>query len=157
MQGRYFVKLSGLVVIIGIDSKMRGLRKLFDAGQLCVWGYQATLDFSSEPLTIITSEDCSDKTESLISSILVHHDGPVSRLMLSDLPSRGLDSKNVIILSSLDGVCFEDTWEDGDAEFQGLKALLVNTTRNILWIIEGASIQSSKPEPAMIHGQERTA
>lgn len=153
-----FLRTGGFVIADGIDYEPQDLSKLLEIGNLSIWRKQPDLDFSGEPLTLITSTSCSDDTEDLISSIKAGHDGVVSRLALSDVPSHGIQSKNIIVLSTLDeNSYFDDAGDHEAAKFAALKVLFENTYRNIMWVTKGSSMESSNPEQAMILGLTRTA
>lgn len=152
-----FLKPGGFVIANGVEFKTQGLSQLFEIGHLSVWQNSDNNVLSAEPVTLITSSDCSDETESLIASVTASHRGPVSQLALSDVATHGLATRDVVVLATLDEDSFDDAGGDEAANFEALKTLFENTNRNIIWITKGASMETSNPEQAMILGLTRTA
>ena len=153
-----FLKPGGFLIANDNAFETQDLSKFFGVHGLSAWRKQDALDTYREPLTLITSDDCSDDTESLVSAICEDRNDSVRRLTLSDVSLQGLHSTNVIVLCSLDeDYCFDEAQGSEAANFAALKTLFENTNRNIMWITRGGSMECPNPEQAMIHGLTRTA
>ena len=153
-----FLKPCGFIIADGIGYKSQSLSKVFEIAGMSAWRDQPDSDFSDEPLTLITSTNASSETENLISNITEGHTEEVSRLALADITSQTLLSQNVIVLCSLDeDQCFGITDREESKAFAALKVVFENTTRNIMWLTKGASMECSSPEQAIITGLTRTA
>ena len=153
-----FLKPEGVVISDGIDCQHLGLTELFDTGRLSAWQKPNDFKFSGLPLTLITSQDCSDDTEELVSSITTGYHGVVDRLTLADLPAQGLHPGNVIVLTSLDeDLPFTNANGKEVTNFAALSVLFQNMKRNIMWVTKGALMEAANPEQAMIIGLARTA
>ncbi|KAL6719986.1 hypothetical protein ACLMJK_001907 [Lecanora helva] len=153
-----FLKPGGFIITDGIDFDTQDLSELFEIAGFSTWRDRVDFNFPGEPLTMITALDTSEDTENLASIIEASHEGIVTRLALSDLSEQGLHTQNVLVLYNLDeNLCGHESAEAVNANFEASKILFENTSRNIIWVTRGASMESPNPEQAMVAGLARTA
>ena len=151
------VKDGGCIVSDGTPINADGLTRLFSDSGFTAWRKGQTEINHTEPLTLVVSSGASDRTKAIVSSIETKNKGPVSKLTLAELSRQSEPSGNMIVLSSLDEDLFFND-DAGDAEaFDAVRDLLTQQGRNIVWALEGATMDSAKPEHAIIHGLARSA
>ena len=152
-----YLKPNGFIITDHVDFSGEGLSLVFRGSTISAWRSQQRSSSSTEPLTLIVSPKSSDETEILASMITGNQEGPVSRASLSDLATYTPLSNNIVVLSSLDENLFFDENEDDATHFEAVQKLLTSSGKNVVWVLRGASMGSSRPEQAIILGLARVA
>ena len=109
------------------------------------------------PLSLVLAPNASDRTKAVASLIESAYVGPLSLTTLSQLAQGSDVSKNVIVLASLDDDTLFDDSSHGAMDYRTVQSLLTKQGRNIVWLLEGATMDSKKPEHAVIFGLGRSA
>ena len=151
-----FLKPDGYVVSDGIEIKPEGLISLFSHSGISAWRRTQEEVSLTEPLTLVLESPASDRTEIIASSIESAYHGPVSKSTLAQLTERTSLAENVIILSSLDDDLFFAETNDRAVDFEAVQKLLTQQGKNIVWLLEGATMDSQRPEQAIIQGLARS-
>lgn len=152
-----YVKPGGFVISSDLNISSEGLTPLFhnsnfSAGQKSQTGAEIT-----EPLTLVLSPAASKRTKAVTSLIEAAHNGPVSKITLTQLAKQTDLNEHIIVLTSLDEeILFADS-SSGAADFNAVQKLLTHRGKNIVWLLEGATMDCQKPEHAVIHGLARSA
>ncbi|GAD98579.1 polyketide synthase [Paecilomyces variotii No. 5] len=153
-----FVREGGYVITDGQTVDGNGLTALFTTGNFTTWRKEAKQVPSDGPLTIIMPSQPSERTRDLAQHIKTVYSNPsisyTSFATLADQPAR---SENVVVLSNLDEALFFDEALDSQQTYKAVQSLLTSPGKNIVWVLESATLESSKPEHAMIVGLARVA
>ena len=152
-----FLKPDGFVITDNVDFDGQGMSMVFQSTIISAWRKQPDTDTnsSSKSLTLVMSRVASEETEILASLIAAKHEGTVSRALLDDLCVSIPLSDDIVVLASLDENLFFDETEDEGMHFEAVQKLLTSTGKNIIWVSRGATMESSRPEQAMILGMAR--
>ncbi|KAF1813477.1 polyketide synthase [Eremomyces bilateralis CBS 781.70] len=103
-------------------------------------------------LTVIVSSLLSKRVSSIISAIKTSAPASVNTMTFAELSKSSQPiTKDAIVLSS-----FDEGIDDADT-FAGIKKLLGEVQKNVVWVTEGAVMESSNPAHAMVIGLARTA
>ena len=152
-----YLKPHGFVITNGVEFSAKDLSMVFQSPLFTTWRKTVETSFFTDSLTLVLSPNASHETQKLASLITANHKGTVTRTMLDDLTTSTPMSNNVVVLSSLDEDLFFDNDEGGATSFEAVQKLLTSAGKNIVWLLRGASMESSKPEQAMIIGLARVA
>lgn len=151
-----FAKPDGYVIGNNIQIEEDGLSPLFKVANLDVWCKNQGESRFSAPLTIVLASVVSRRTEDIAAHIETAYSGPVSLITLSQLTAEPNLPKNLLVLASLDQD-FLSTNNSDDKDYESVKTLLVQRDSNIVWLLEGATMDCPNPEQAVFFGLTRTA
>lgn len=152
-----FARHDGYVISHGIEIEEEGLSPLFTVVGIGAWRKDQGEPPFSDPLTIVLASVVSHRTETIAALIEEAYHGSVSRINLTQLAKQPILNKNCVVLASLDQNLFgTDTTNDAE-EYESVKNLLTLHESNIVWLLEGATMDCQKPEHAVIFGLARTA
>ncbi|KAJ9299409.1 hypothetical protein DTO271G3_3031 [Paecilomyces variotii] len=153
-----FVREGGYVITDGQIIDGNGLTTIFTTGDLTAWRKEVKRISSEGPLTIVLPSRPSERTLDLAQHIKTIYGNPsvsyTSFATLADQPAR---SESVIVLSNLDEALFFNEALDNQQTYKAVQNLLTSAGKNIVWVLESATLESSKPEHAMIVGLARVA
>lgn len=155
MEVNAYLKPDGFIITNGVEFGGNDLSMVFQNPHFTAWRKPVEKSFLTDSLTIVISPVASDETETLASLITANHEGTVTRMVLTDLATSTPLSGNVVVLSNLDENLFFDDNEAGATSFEAVQKLLTSAGKNIVWLLRGASMESSKPEQAIIIGLAR--
>lgn len=152
-----YVKPGGYMISKDPDISSRNLCPLFSNSDFSA-GYKGLEESSvTEPLTLVLAAAISDRTKAIISFINTAYSGLVSTVSLAQLTERADISENVIVLASVDVDLFFADSSHGLEDYLSIQNLLTQQQKNIVWLLEGATMDSQKPEHAIISGLARSA
>ena len=152
-----YVKPGGYVVSKDSDISSGSLSPLFSNSGFSA-GYKSLEEPSvSEPLTLVLAAAASDRTKAIASFIYTAYSGLVSTVSLEHLAEQADVSENVIVLTSLDEDLFFADSSHSSVDYHSVQKLLTQQQKNIVWLLECATIDSQKPEHAIISGLARSA
>ena len=151
-----FLKTDGFVVSDRVDFNPRGLADVFRGPRYSSYQKSTPRPISKESLTLLVSPTTSDSTVALASVIESQYQGKVTKLIITDMLKSPPSSQNIISLVSLDEDMFFESSVDDLDRYHAVQALLKRTDTTILWILNGASHESSNPAQAMFLGLART-
>lgn len=152
-----FAKHGGYIVSNGIEVKEEGLSSLFKVADISAWRKDQGESQFSAPLTIVLPSVVSDRTEAIAVLIEEACHGPVSRATLVQLAKQPTSNKNLVVLASLDQDLFGANKSDDREDYESVKNLLLQQELNIVWLLEGATMDSQNPEHAVFFGLARAA
>ncbi|KAJ9399870.1 hypothetical protein DTO282F9_3218 [Paecilomyces variotii] len=153
-----FVREGGYVITDGQTIDGNGLTTIFTTGDLTAWRKEVERVSSEGPLTIILPSRPSERTLDLAQRIKTIYGNPsISCTSFATLANQPARSENVIVLSNLDEALFFDEALDSQQTYKAVQSLLTSAGKNIVWVLESATLESSKPEHAMIVGLARVA
>lgn len=129
-----------------------GFGKIVSRGQ---WGVfrQRQREPGYIDLTVILPSQCRSKSiDNLVQTIAVsEHIGEVLILDFKSLVQRGISTQAVVVLASLEGdIENSEIWA-------GVRHVLLQEDKIVVWVLQGASIERSNSEHAKIMGLLRTA
>lgn len=137
-----------------------GFASVMESNGVRMWAKadQATYDYAERPLTLVMPSQSSPQVEQLAAALDARRKkGADRRNFLSLINSFESLSEDVVVLASLgDPLFFGDTLAAG-AEFDAVQALLLKSTRNIVWITRGSLMDVTCPEQALVLGLARSA
>lgn len=158
----FFLKENGYLIYDGILAEDTGLLKVFQCGKFTIYQKSKATTAcpeQTEAITMVLPVLPSPKTLKFVSEIQSLHKGNTSQVtMAALLSSESRDiNRNVIILASLDENIFFESEQTESINFHAIQRLLSGTKRNIVWLLRGASHETSCPEQAIILGLARSA
>lgn len=154
-----FLKEGGFLIADGVPVQpQEGLRELFRTGGLVAWEKVSPIVVEQLPVALIMPSLPSQRTLDIASQIEAQYRaGAVSRTSLSGLLTDPLLADNVVVLSSLDeAVLFDDEVAD-EKTYEAVKKLVTAVGKNIVWVLEGAAMDTPNPQNAMVIGLARVA
>ena len=152
-----YVKPGGFVISKDMDISSEGLTPLFCNSNFNAWQNSQTVAKITEPLTLVLSPVASNRTKTITSLIEAAHDGVTSKITFAQLAKQTDLHEHIIVLASLDEeILFADSGS-GAADYNAVQKLLTQRGMNIVWLLEGATMDCQKPEHAIIHGLARSA
>ncbi|KAI2998093.1 hypothetical protein CAN33_0028820 [Aspergillus niger] len=159
LDSRQFVKEGGFVLALGPHPQPEGLHDVFFTKDLAVW--QKSTDNAQKPkqLSLILPSCPSQRTLDIADGMETQHGSSVfvTRTSLAALSNEALQAEDIVVLANLDeDVLFEHSSSD-QSTFLAIKRLLTTGGKNIVWVLEGGSMDAPKPEHAMIIGLARVA
>lgn len=66
-------------------------------------------------------------------------------------------TENIIILASIDEDLFFECSDDNAEQYDSVQRLLTRQGHNVVWLLEGATMEAQRPEHAIISGLARSA
>ena len=150
-----FLKADGFVINDGVNYKPQDMVEVFNGGKYSSYQKTSPAKATTEDLTLVLSPKISGKTKAMASAIEEKYGGRVTRVAIDDLLQSPLSSPNVISLVNLDEDIFFGQSPDEPQRYQIIQNLM-KSGKNILWILSGATHESSNPAQAMIMGLART-
>lgn len=152
-----FLKPEGTIITNGVSFSEQSMGVIFKNSLFGAYREIIANQGSSQPLTLVMSPFVSKKTEDLVSIIKATQVGVVDRISFDDLGDISPSTENVLVLASLDlDLFFEDDAHDCEY-FEAVRSLLTNKDKNIVWVVKGASLETTNPAQAMILGMARVA
>ncbi|KAI4271885.1 MAG: hypothetical protein LQ337_005685 [Flavoplaca oasis] len=153
-----YLKPGGYVISRNLDSGAKDSSLLISRPKVSAGHMSRGGSKAKEPLTLVLAPSASDRTREIVSLISATYPRPVLVTDISLLAQRKHNgvSKNVIVLASLDDNLFF-TDSGPDAIYYDSVQYLLSGERNMVWILEGATMDAQKPEHAMISGLARSA
>ncbi|KAL8810346.1 MAG: hypothetical protein Q9200_002647 [Gallowayella weberi] len=154
-----FVKPGGFVMSSGADVGSDMLTPLFSNTQLNAWKTTESELSATGSLTVVMAPTASDRTKEIASLLAAAYPGVVFKSIftqLAELEERDM-SRNIVVLTSLDeDLFFADPARDA-ADYRCVQSLLAHGNRNVVWLLQGATMDAQKPEHAIISGLARSA
>ncbi|CAG8888284.1 unnamed protein product [Penicillium egyptiacum] len=155
-----YLKSDAFVISLGDrDISKEALTLAFSSASFNVW---RKADASFNPiagtdLALVTAANPSDRTVSIASTIASAHSGRSFKVSIDHLSQITPTPENVVILAALDkDVIFNEEPSDSE-DFINLQHILTTGKRNVVMVLNGASMDSPKPEQALMTGLARTA
>ena len=152
-----YVKPGGYVISNDVDITSDNLTPLFSIQGFSAGHKSREESIATAPLTLVLAAAASDLTKSIISRIEANYLGSVSTTTLAQLAEQADVSENIIVLASLDEDLFFTDSSHGAVDYHAVQKLLTHQRRNIVWLLENATMESQKPEHAIISGLARSA
>ena len=143
MEVNAYLKPDGFIITNGIGFDGKDMIMVFQNPFFTAWRKTLKTSFLTDSLTLVMSPFASQKTETLASLIAGNHKGTVTRILLNDVATNTHLSDNVVVLSNLDENLFFDVNEAGAISFEAVQKLLTSANKNIIWLLRGASMESS--------------
>jgi NADPH:quinone reductase and related Zn-dependent oxidoreductases len=154
-----YLKPDAFVIGLGhSDISNEALAPAFFSASFKVW---RKVDASSNSipgpdLALVTAANPSDRTVSIASTISSAHPGSFT-VSIDRLSQITPTPENIVILAALDkDILFNEETSDSE-DFTTLQRILTTGKRNVVMALNGASMDSRKPEQALITGLARTA
>jgi len=110
----------------------------------------------NEDLTILVSNKISEKTQQICSLVQSSSKGQTEIVIFGETSNPIPSRRNVVSLVSLDDDLFFDQASDETTKFLAAQALFTSSGNNIVWLLQGASQESSNPNQALVQGLIRT-
>ena len=152
-----YVKPGGYVISNGLDIRSTNLSPLFSNSGFSAWHRSQEESSVAGPLTLVLAAAASDRTKAIASSINTAYSGMVSTVSLAQLAEKPDFSENIIVLTSLDEDLFFANSSHSSVDYHSVQKLLTQQQKNVVWLLEGATMDSQKPEHAIISGLARSA
>jgi NADPH:quinone reductase-like Zn-dependent oxidoreductase len=152
-----FAKDSGIVFTEAIDIDSEGLVQLFSTPQFAAWRkQQAVEDVVAKTISVVLSATPSTRTLAIVSEIDSTHKGSVIRQTIAEAASLTVPYDALVILTSLDEDLLFENASGKSFEFETIRKLLTEAACDIVWLTEGATLESSRPEQSLIYRLART-
>ena len=152
-----YIKPGGYVISNAPDIRSRTLSPLFSNSGLTAWHKSQEEYNVAGSLTLVLAAAASDRTKAIASSINTAYSGVASTISFAQLAEQTDVSENIIVLTSLDeDLLFADS-SHGSVDYHSIQKLLTQQQKNVVWLLEGATMDSQKPEHAIISGLARSA
>ncbi|KAL4965980.1 uncharacterized protein BDV14DRAFT_199431 [Aspergillus stella-maris] len=160
-----YVKASGFVITsqgINMDREA-GLLPAFSSASFSIWRKEARdASLSPQPtvsvdLALVTASVPSDRIVSIATGIAAAHPGRSLQVSLGNFSEVGSIPENIIILAALDKNILVNEEHTDSEDFVSLQRILTTGNRNVVMVLEGASLDSQRPEQALLTGLARTA
>jgi acyl transferase domain-containing protein/NADPH:quinone reductase-like Zn-dependent oxidoreductase len=153
----HYLKDSGYVINESTSDLKLELQSVFDSGRFNVYRKNA-LQEPSEDLDLILSNRPSEVSKSLAKSIEVTYKGKVNTISIDDITQQAPTATNIISLVSLDENIFFDNLQEEPSRYRALQKLLTNAdNKNVVWLLQSATHETSNPAQALIIGLARSA
>ncbi|KAG9238221.1 putative lovastatin nonaketide synthase [Amylocarpus encephaloides] len=152
-----FLNDTGCVVVAGAEYEGQGMGVIFKQASFTAYREPYTTNHTSKPLTLVMGSRVSANTEALAQLISSKQNAPVTRMNFIDMVGNAPATENVIILASLDQELFFEDPEHESVHFEAVRSLFTSEDKNIVWLVRGASMETSNPAQAMILGMSRVA
>lgn len=153
-----FLRDGGYVIGDGCNFEEHGLIPLFSTGGLTAWRKDRGEVTQHGPLALVLPSKPSDRILDIASQIKTSYGNEmVSYTSFAALLDQSTTPENVVVLSSLDENIFFDEAVDDRSTYSAVQKLFTSSGKNIVWVLEGATMESAKPEQAMIVGLARVA
>jgi len=152
-----FLKPDAFVISDGMDFNPFGMTEVFRDGKYSSYQKSEAKPVNEEDLTIVVSTKISDQTRSLASDIEAKYSGKVTRVVITDILKSMPSSKNIVSLVSLDEDIFYEQTPDDSNRYRIIQDLMKSVGKTVMWVLRGATHESSNPAQAMMVGLARTA
>jgi len=147
----------GYVITDSVAFDGQGLEHLFENNTLGAWSTKKEITVTNEALTIVLPSKPSTTTEELVSQIVAQRKGRVETMTLSDVTDSPIDTDNILVLASLDEDLLLEKSDDEAACFEAVRSIMTSSDSAIVWVLQGATFETSNPAHALINGMARTA
>lgn len=154
-----FVKPGGIVMSNGPNISSDKLTPLFSNGDFYAWKTSQSEVNAADSLAIVLASAPSDRTKAIASSLAKFYSGDVSNVVfthLSELEWSGM-ARNIVVLTSLDDDLFVGDSASESKNYDSVQSLLTRGKRNIVWLLQGATMDAQRPEHAIVSGLARSA
>ncbi|KAL8734411.1 MAG: hypothetical protein Q9181_003232, partial [Wetmoreana brouardii] len=154
-----FVKPGGYVISTGPNVSSENLVPLFSNAEVSAGRTILRESNTSGSLTLVLATAVSDRTKAAAGLITAAYPGVVfstSISQLAELEQSGI-SRNIIVLASLDEDLFFSDRDRDSVHYQCVQNLFTQVERNVIWLLEGATMDARRPEHAIISGLARSA
>ena len=152
-----FLKPAGTVIADGVYYSGQSMEVIFKNSSFGAYREKLDNHFSTKPLTIVMPPIVSKATEDLVSIIKAKQFGAIQTISFDDLVNNAPSAENVLVLASLDtDLFFEDATREA-CYLEAVRSLLAVENKNIVWVLKGASIETTNPAQSMIVGIARVA
>ncbi|CAI7643289.1 unnamed protein product [Penicillium glandicola] len=155
-----YLKPDAFVITSGdSDISKEDLTLAFSSASFNVW---RKADASSNPiadtdLALVTAVNPSERAASIASTIASSHSGTSVNVSIDQLSQITPIPENIVILAALDkDILFNEEPSDSE-DFINLQRILTTGKKNVVMVLNGASIDSQRPEQALVTGLARTA
>ena len=152
-----YVKPGGYVISSGADLSTENLAPLFSTESLSTVQKVQESSHISGPLTLVVSPAASPRTKAIESHIRAVCSELVETVTFAQLAHQTDTSENIIILASIDEDLLFECSEDDAEQYGSVQRLLTQQGHNVVWLLEGATMEAQRPEHAMISGLARSA
>ncbi|KAJ9635854.1 hypothetical protein H2199_008207 [Coniosporium tulheliwenetii] len=133
------LKADGHVISEGKAGVTEQLAQIFTSSKISAWQKKGEEPARLGGLTVVLPCETSEPANSILAGLRRGNRGPLPPF------------KNVVVLSTLAGG-IQDV-----ATYQGMQNMLGEAALNVVWITQGAAMESTNPDDAMITGLARTA
>ena len=149
---RLYLKDNGVLILDGESpTSVSNMKKQFSKGNLSVFRGFNEVSTPPEDLTVIISPFMSSRSQGIFNALVTSYPGQVLPTTFQDLSLEPVSTDTIVVLSSLDQ-------DIGDQKsFTGVQNLLTSVNKNIVWLTEGATMESSRPDLATYIGLLRSA
>ncbi|KAK5100974.1 hypothetical protein LTS08_004580 [Lithohypha guttulata] len=130
---------------------------VFETDEVSVYSNMQKQTPLLEDLTIVLADRPSNHSQEICSQLVAQRSGNVRTTTLRQLGDVPVTSTKVLVLASLDQDILLSLDEDELAHFEAIKALMALSNVEILWVLCGATMESSNPAQALINGMARSA
>lgn len=151
-----FLKADGFVISDGMEFNPYGMTEVFRGSRYSSYRKSTPLPAAEEDLTIVVAPKISKDTQAFASAIEANYAGKVSQVAITDLLESSPSTRNIVSLVSLDEDIFYDQSSDESNRYQAIQDLMKSTGKSIVWVVKGATHESSNPAQAMMVGLART-
>ncbi|KAL3426470.1 beta-ketoacyl synthase domain-containing protein [Phlyctema vagabunda] len=155
------LKPNGVLIIdhVRLDDqlKFRGLQILFANENHSIFrnsSHQHQSD--TEDLLVLVSDRLSERTQEVCSRLRIAYAGQLDVIPLEDWAKTTNSTSNIISLVNLDDDLFFNHTEDDDTKFLSVQTLFKSYKKNIVWVLNGVSQETSNPSQALAQGLIRT-
>ena len=152
-----YVKPGGYVISSGSDLSSETLAPLFSTESLNTVQKVQESSHISSPLTLVVSSAASLRTKTIESHIQALCSEPVKTVTLAQLAHQTDTTENIVILASIDEDLYFECSDDNAEKYDSVQRLLNRQGHNVVWLLEGATMESQRPEHAIISGLARSA
>lgn len=150
------IKADGFLICDNVDFDPQGLVRIFKTGPYSAWQKRAAENLAVEALTVLLSPETSATTQALVSSIAAAQSGRISTLNVNDYKQNPVATGNIVSLTSLDEDTFFGPLSDTSNRFHAMQELLQGSSKKVLFVIMGATHESSNPAQALFLGLARS-
>ena len=151
-----YLKPEGFIIADGVEFHDQALDEVFRFSNYSCLKRSSSPSYLTEDLTVLISNRPSDITKSFCNLIRETHQTTVQVMTIEELLGKSPSKSNIISLISLDHDLFFDQATENSDLFQAIQALLVSPGKNIVWLLHGATQETSNPEQALMLGLGRT-
>ena len=154
-----YIKPGGYLITKGSINVDKNVTPLFSTLDLNVWRLDLTEAIAVEPLTLLIAPLASERTKAIVSLIEAAYPDTVAGLTIAQLAELEPNeiSRRIVVFASLDEDLFFTDANNNSAHFAFIQRLLTRRENNIVWLLEGATMDSQRPEHAIISGLARSA
>ena len=152
-----FLKPDGFVISDGMEFNPYGMTEIFRDGKFSSYQKSISASDTEEDLALVVSSKMSTKTQALASEIEAKYSGKATRVSITDMLASPPSSKNIVSLVSLDEDIFYEQTPDEVSRYRTIQEMVKSSDKTIMWVLQGATQESSNPAQAMMVGLARTA